>query len=149
MAIRHRNKVRNFLPCKNGHHARCDIGRSKDISYGNVLINHRPTRLIDHQGSDTQTLTPIELFDIKFRRCIPQNTRSASPTNISFISKDVVSIRSKKSKEQFNPFFEYVSNVSDDDDGGRSCDLDIDENELKDRSVASEDEFAEDELSLG
>ncbi|XP_022249130.1 uncharacterized protein LOC106465109 isoform X2 [Limulus polyphemus] len=146
---KHKKKVQNFLPCKSDHQNTCDIGSSNGVTYDDVLINHHPTRLPNHHGNDTQTLTPIELLDIKFGRYGDQHMAPVSHTNFSFTGKEAGSLRSNKSKEQFNPVYEEVSGNSDGKGGSRSCDSDIDDSEVEARTVASEDEFAEDELSLG
>ncbi|XP_022256407.1 uncharacterized protein LOC111089036 [Limulus polyphemus] len=99
-----------------------------------MIINHHPTRLPDQRGPSVQTLTPIELFDVKFGRYGRQHV---SHTNFSFSGKEADRLRSVKSKEQFNS------------GGLRTYDSDIDDSEIEPRTVASDDEFAEDELSLG
>lgn len=68
-----------------------------------------------------------------------------SNQNTSCSSTD--SIRSKESHENFHPVYEEVSGVSN-DKRGVSVDSDIDDTDIEPDSVASEDEFAEDELSL-
>lgn len=56
---------------------------------------------------------------------------------------------SKKKDRQFHPIYEEVSATSDENKGGgRSLDSDIEDSEVEGRTVASEDEFAEDELSV-
>lgn len=56
---------------------------------------------------------------------------------------------SKKKDHQFHPIYEEVSATSDENKaGGRSLDSDIEDSEVEGRTVASEDEFAEDELSV-
>ncbi|XP_076313939.1 uncharacterized protein LOC143226616 [Tachypleus tridentatus] len=131
---KHKRKVQNFLPCKSDHQTRCDVSRPDRVPYDDMLISHHPTRLPNQRGPLAQTLTPIELFDVKFGQYGRQHV---SQTNFSFSGREADSIRSAKNKEQFNS------------DGARTYDSDIDDSEIEPRTVASDDEFAEDELSLG
>lgn len=71
----------------------------------------------------------------------------SSNQNTSCSSTD--SMRSKDSREQFNPVYEEVSaGSSRRHKRGVSVDSDIDDTDVEPDSVVSEDEFAEDELSL-
>ncbi|KAH6924994.1 hypothetical protein HPB50_027065 [Hyalomma asiaticum] len=62
---RHKKKVQNFLPCKSPHQGvPCDLSAANGAAYSDILLNHHhPTRLPAHlvHGTDTHTLTPIEL----------------------------------------------------------------------------------------
>ncbi|XP_022250631.1 uncharacterized protein LOC111087631 [Limulus polyphemus] len=146
---RHKKKVQNFLPCKSEHQPPCDIPGSTGVPYDDVLINHHPTRIQSHLhgGSSNQTLTSFEqqLLDVRYRGYgAPQITHS----NFTFSNKEIGSVRSNKNKEHFNPIYEEVSGGSEDKGGSRSGDSDIDDSETEARVTGSEDEFAEDELSL-
>ncbi|XP_022241288.1 uncharacterized protein LOC111085710 isoform X2 [Limulus polyphemus] len=146
---KHKKKVQNFLPCKSDHQTRCDVGNSNGVTYNDVFINHHPIRLTNHRGLETQTLTPIELLDVKFDRYRHPHLISVNHTNFFFTGKKAGSMRSNRDKDLFNPVYEEISGNSDGKDGNQSCNSDIDDSEVEARTVASEDEFAEDELSLG
>ncbi|XP_054722667.1 uncharacterized protein LOC129232523 [Uloborus diversus] len=181
LPFRHKRKVQNFLPCKSHHQGRCDMGGASGITYDDVLINHHPTRLPNHLNPslnpDTNTLTPIELLDVKYGNYVQsqtdslnranfalQNAASNNCTNNTQPSAPVERPRQhhqqhhhrrhqgkggKKDQRQFHPIYEEVSGVSDGDmKGGRSYDSDIEDSEAEGRTVVSEDEFAEDELSV-
>lgn len=124
---KHKKKVQNFLPCKTEHQGHCDLaGGPNGVTYDDVLINHHPTRLPNHHG-----LTPIEvsmLLDVKY----------GPPSHLSGHLE-------QGGKDHFNPIYEEVS---EEKPGTRSYDSDIEDSEAEARTVASEDEFAEDELSL-
>ncbi|GFX17847.1 uncharacterized protein TNCV_2292951 [Trichonephila clavipes] len=174
----HKRKVQNFLPCKTHHQGRCDMGGSAGITYDDVLINHHPTRLPNHLNPDTNTLTPIELLDVKYGNYVQQHADPLTRTNFTMPNaanntgqqqqqQQVQPERTrqhrqhhsqnhhhrsghhKKKDHQFHPIYEEVSATSDDNKvGGRSYDSDIEDSEVEGRTVGSEDEFAEDELSV-
>ncbi|XP_022237196.1 uncharacterized protein LOC111084913 isoform X2 [Limulus polyphemus] len=144
---KHKRKVQNFLPSKSEHQPPCDIPSSNGVTYDDVLISHHPTRIPTHHhvGPNTQTLTPIELLDVKYGAF---SQPQFSHTNFTFSSKQMGSLRSNKSKEHFNPIYEEVSGGSEEKGDTRSGDSDIEDSETEARVIGSEDEFAEDELSL-
>ncbi|XP_076360316.1 uncharacterized protein LOC143252290 isoform X2 [Tachypleus tridentatus] len=141
---KHKKKVQNFLPCKSDHQPPCDIPGPTGVPYDDVLISHHPPRI--HGGSSNQTLTSFEqLLDVRYRGYgAPQLTHP----NFTFSNKEIGNVRSNKNKEHFNPIYEEVSGGSEDKGGSRSGDSDIDDSETEARITSSEDEFAEDELSL-
>ncbi|XP_076318352.1 uncharacterized protein LOC143229635 isoform X2 [Tachypleus tridentatus] len=144
---KHKRKVQNFLPCKSEHQPPCGIPSSNGVTYDDVLIGHHPTRIPTHHhvGLNTQTLTPIELLDVKYGGF---SQPQFSHTNFTFSSKQMGSLKSNKSKEHFNPIYEEVSGGSEEKGDARSGDSDIEDSETEARVIGSEDEFAEDELSL-
>lgn len=196
---KHKKKVQNFLPCKSPHQGvPCDLSAANGAAYSDILLNHHhPTRLPAHlvHGTDTHTLTPIELLDVKYgsygaphlapltqtnytfrpaslrpqdhpaqqrtpqpatlhhagsagRRSAPGT--SQRPSHKSSSSRTASSRRSHRgaNSEQFNPIYEEVSGRSKSRRGYRHHDSE-DSEEDEARSLGSEDEFAEDELSLG
>ncbi|CAL1286247.1 unnamed protein product [Larinioides sclopetarius] len=178
---KHKRKVQNFLPCKTHHQGRCDMGGSAGITYDDVLINHHPTRLPNHLNPslnpDTNTLTPIELLDVKYGNYVQQHADSLTRTNFTLPpgannatqqqqqQQQAPTQRTRqhrsnhsqknhhrgghhKKDHQFHPIYEEVSANSDDNKVGRSYDSDIEDSEVEGRTVGSEDEFAEDELSV-
>ncbi|XP_037523893.1 uncharacterized protein LOC119401275 [Rhipicephalus sanguineus] len=203
---KHKKKVQNFLPCKSPHQGGvpCDLSAANGAAYSDILLNHHhPTRLPAHlvHGTDTHTLTPIELLDVKYgsygaphlapltqtnytfrptslrpqdhsaqhrtpqhatlhghhagstgsgRRSAP-GTSQRSSHKASSNSRTASSRRSHRggNSEQFNPIYEEVSGRSKSRRGGYRHHDSEDSEEDEARSLGSEDEFAEDELSLG
>ncbi|XP_022246617.1 uncharacterized protein LOC111086756 isoform X2 [Limulus polyphemus] len=141
---KHKRKVQNFLPCKSEHQPSCDIPSSNGVTYDDVLISHHPTR-IPTVGPNSQNLTPIEFLDVKYGGYGPSQFSHA---NFAFSGKQMGSMIYNKSKENFNPIYEEVSGGSDGKVEHRSGDSDIEDSETEARIIGSEDEFAEDELSL-
>ncbi|XP_021002062.2 uncharacterized protein [Parasteatoda tepidariorum] len=80
---KHKRKVQNFLPCKTHHQGRCDMGGSAGITYDDVLINHHPTRLPNHLNPETNTLTPIELLDVKYGNYVQSHLDPLTRTNFT------------------------------------------------------------------
>ncbi|XP_076306285.1 uncharacterized protein LOC143222942 [Tachypleus tridentatus] len=146
---KHKKKIQNFLPCKSGHQTRCDVDNSNGVTYNDVLMNHHPVRLSNNRGLEAQTLTPIELLDVKFARYKYPHLVPVSHKKILFTSEKGRSMHSDKGKDLFSPVYEEICGASDGKDGSHSSNSDIDDSEVDARIVASEDEFAEDELSLG
>lgn len=150
---KHKKKVQNFLPCKTEPHQGHlgDMTGSNGVTYDDVLINHHPTRLPNHhRASDTRHgLTPIELLDVKCGSYGAPHLTSLGHSNFTFASPgEGKEPRSGKNKDHFNPIYEEVSGCSEEKPTSRSYDSDIEDSEAEARTVASEDEFAEDELSL-
>ncbi|KAG8186642.1 hypothetical protein JTE90_014718 [Oedothorax gibbosus] len=189
---KHKRKVQNFLPCKSHHQDRCDMGGASGITYDDVLINHHPTRLPNHLNPnlnpDANTLTPIELLDVKYGSYVQQHPDTLTRTNFTIPTGVVLNNargiqqqiqqhqaataaaaateqrqarrqnhnsrqnqHRKKKERPFHPIYEEVSGGGTSDEnrtGGRSYDSDIDDSEVEGRTVGSEDEFAEDELSV-
>lgn len=195
---KHKKKVQNFLPCKSQHQGPCDLSSANGGAYSDILLNHHhPTRLPNHlaHGTDTHTLTPIELLDVKYGSYGAPHLTPLTQTNYTFRptvrpqdhqqrppgttlhgqhtgrrSAPSTSQRThhhhhkpnsrtgttssrrshRASSEQFNPIYEEVTGRSKPRRGGYrhhdSEDSEVDEDA---RSLGSEDEFAEDELSLG
>lgn len=198
---KHKKKVQNFLPCKSPHQGvPCDLSAANGAAYSDILLNHHhPTRLPAHlvHGTDTHTLTPIELLDVKYgsygaphlapltqtnytfrpaslrdhpaqhrtpqhatvhghhagstgRRSAPGTSQRSSHKAPNSRTGTTSSRRSHRgaNSEQFNPIYEEVSGRSKSRRGYRHRDSE-DSEEDEARSLGSEDEFAEDELSLG
>ncbi|KAL1425583.1 hypothetical protein MTO96_019012 [Rhipicephalus appendiculatus] len=199
-----RKRFRTSCPARAPHQGvPCDLSAANGAAYSDILLNHHhPTRLPAHlvHGTDTHTLTPIELLDVKYgsygaphlapltqtnytfrpaslrpqdhpaqhrtpqhatlhghhagsagsgggRRSAPGTSQRSShkaPSN----SRTASSRRSHRGGEQFNPIYEEVSGRSKSRRGYRHHDSE-DSEEDEARSLGSEDEFAEDELSLG
>lgn len=138
---KHKKKVQHFLPCKDGHQGRCELSTSNGLTYDDMLINHHPTRLPN--SSNPHTLTPIELLDVKYSGFVPGHF---GHSNCTFGVKDISGSRGSRNRDHFNPIYEEVSGGSE--EKSRSYYSDIDDSEVDRRTVASEDEFAEDELSV-
>ncbi|KFM62381.1 hypothetical protein X975_13980, partial [Stegodyphus mimosarum] len=159
------------------------MGGTAGITYDDVLINHHPTRLPNHLNPnlnpDTNTLTPIELLDVKYGNYVQSHADPLTRTNFTIPTSANNTAQhqqapgerirqhrqhhggpqhhhrsghhhsNKKKDQQFHPIYEEVSATSDDNKpSGRSYDSDIEDSEVEGRTVASEDEFAEDELSV-
>lgn len=205
---KHKKKVQNFLPCKSPHQGvPCDLSAANGAAYSDILLNHHhPTRLPAHlvHGTDTHTLTPIELLDVKYgsygaphltpltqtnytfrpaslrpqdsqqirtpqgsatmhhvggaaasgRRSAPSTSQRAHHHHKASSSRTAPSRRSHRgggggNSEQFNPIYEEVSGRPKPRRGGYRHHDSEDSEEDEARSLGSEDEFAEDELSLG
>ncbi|XP_065300383.1 uncharacterized protein pxb isoform X2 [Dermacentor albipictus] len=203
---KHKKKVQNFLPCKSPHQGvPCDLSAANGAAYSDILLNHHhPTRLPAHlvHGTDTHTLTPIELLDVKYgsygaphlapltqtnytfrpaslrpqdhpqphrtpqhatlhghhagstgsgRRSAPGTSQRSSHKAPNSRTGTTSSRRSHRgaNSEQFNPIYEEVSGRSKSRRGGYRHHDSEDSEEDEARSLGSEDEFAEDELSLG
>lgn len=152
---KHKKKVQNFLPCKDDHQGRCDLAGSNGVTYDDVLINHHPTRLPPHHTvPDSQTLTPIELLEVKYDNFGPTHLIPLRQGNFyphhphPHHHHSEQRGRSKKSKDHFNPIYEEVSGGSEERADIRSYNSDVEDSEAEGRTMDSEDDFAEDELSL-
>ncbi|XP_075223653.1 putative Hedgehog signaling attenuator pxb [Lycorma delicatula] len=130
---KHKKKMQNFLPCKSSPQNRCDVTHGNGVIYED-LTNIRPRPL--PQPS-------MEMLDVKSRAGYPNNC------NYPVISHSPVFIcppprpEQYSSQDLYNPVYEELSNGS-----GERGESDA-ESEGVPQAPLSEDEFAEDELSLG
>lgn len=173
---KHKRRMRNFLPCKTSPQDRCDLGSGNSVLYED-LTNIRPRTLPNHCPPET-TVAPIELLDAKCNNyggaCLGSLGGNAvfirppkeGPPRYPRIS---LRARSDARREHCNPAYDEVSVASDckigesassstasedgdreeEDDEEDEDDDDDDDSPTATPTVASEDEFAEDELSLG
>ncbi|XP_023238479.1 uncharacterized protein LOC111637260 [Centruroides sculpturatus] len=144
---RHKKKVQNFLPCNHKPKDRCDLSGSNGVTYDDVLIHHHPTRLPPHGGPEMQSATPFELFDLKYDSYNSQMT-PLRQGDFPYPLQEVTCGRNKKTKDHFNPIYEEVSGGSDERADTHSYNSDMEDSEVERRTTDSEDDFAEDELSL-
>uniref|UniRef100_A0A1B6DNV5 Uncharacterized protein n=1 Tax=Clastoptera arizonana TaxID=38151 RepID=A0A1B6DNV5_9HEMI len=132
---KHKKKMQNLLPCKSSPQNRCDVAHGNGVIYED-LTNIRPRAL--PQSS-------MEMLDVKSHSGYPN---SCSYPVISHSHSPVFICPPPRpeqycSQDLYNPVYEELSNGSN----GRG-DSDA-ESEGAQLGHASEDEFAEDELSLG
>ncbi|XP_039283122.1 uncharacterized protein LOC111058344 isoform X2 [Nilaparvata lugens] len=129
---KHKKKM-SFLPCKSSPQNRCDVTHGNGVIYED-LTNIRPRTL--PQPS-------IEMLDVKSRAVYPNNCNypviSHSPV---FICPPPPRQEQYCSQDLYNPVYEELSNGS-----GERGESDAESEGHQAR--LSEDEFAEDELSLG
>lgn len=134
---KHKKKMQNFLPCKSSPQNHCDISHGNGVIYED-LTNIRPRPL--PQPS-------IEMLDVKGRSEV-----GFAPPSYPVISHSPVFIcpppprtlphHQYCSQDLYNPVYEELSNGS----GGRG--ESEGDSECGRQGIGSEDEFAEDELSL-
>lgn len=146
---KHKKKMQNFLPCKTSPQNHCDLAGGNSVLYED-LTNIRPRNLALHCVPE-QTLPPIEvgapsqlkLLDVKCSNYGGAGFTPMGNTIFIYPSCPIDTIPSDQSREHYNPAYEEVS---DGKSMGLESDMESDEEEGP--SVVSEDEFAEDELSL-
>ncbi|XP_046688040.1 uncharacterized protein LOC124373735 [Homalodisca vitripennis] len=132
---KHKKKMQNLLPCKSSPQNRCDVAHGNGVIYED-LTNIRPRAL--PQPS-------MEMLDVKSRGNYPKNcaypviSHSHSPVFICPPPRP----DQYNSQDLYNPVYEELSNGS-----GERGESDP-ESEGGPQATVSEDEFAEDELSLG
>uniref|UniRef100_T1J602 Uncharacterized protein n=1 Tax=Strigamia maritima TaxID=126957 RepID=T1J602_STRMM len=149
---KHKKKMQNFLPCKTSPQNHCVRSESPCVLYEDLTRFRRPP--LPNHCVPEQTMAPIEvgvpsqlkLLDVK---CSNYGGAGFTPMNnkiFIYPPKDTDTLKSSKSREHFNPAYEEVSAGSEKPNGcSQDSDLESDE---PPPSVMSEDEFAEDELSL-
>ncbi|XP_066998451.2 uncharacterized protein pxb [Anabrus simplex] len=118
---KHKRKMQNFLPCKTSPQNRCEVSNGNGVIYED-LTNIRPR---------TIPAPPIEMIDVKSAG-FPASVFICQPPRTEPYT----------SQELYNPVYEELSNGS-----GERGDSDP-ESEGGAPAPGSEDEFAEDELSL-
>ncbi|GFG30910.1 hypothetical protein Cfor_03227, partial [Coptotermes formosanus] len=135
----HKRKMQNFLPCKTSPQSRCDVSNGNGVIYED-LTNIRPRTLPNHCAPG-QTAPSIEMIDVKSGA----NYNSGFPVlgNPSVFICPPPRPDPYTSQDLYNPVYEELSNGSG--DRGESDP----DSEGAAPAPASEDEFAEDELSLG
>lgn len=140
LAWKHKKKMQNFLPCKSSPQNRCDVAHGNGVIYED-LANVRP-RVMQQPSS-------IEMLDVKSHH--NSYVISHSPVFIcaSAARPDSQYCPAPRqdhhycSQDLYNPVYEELSNGSV--DRGESDA----ESECVHELTRSDDEFAEDELSLG
>lgn len=138
---RHKKKVQNFLPCNHKPKDRRDLSGSNGVTYDDVLIHHHPTRLPPHGGgSEIRSTTPFELFDSKYDGYQAGRTTPLGRADFLYPVAET-----RKTNDHFNPIYEEVSGGSEE---RRSYNSEVEDSEAERRTTDSEDDFAEDELSL-
>uniref|UniRef100_A0A146M292 Uncharacterized protein n=2 Tax=Lygus hesperus TaxID=30085 RepID=A0A146M292_LYGHE len=136
LLCKHKKKMQSFLPCKSSPQNHCDVTHGNGVIYED-LTNIRPRPL--PQPS-------IEMLDVKGRCDVgyPPTTYpvlSHSPVFICPPPPRTMPHPRYCSQDLYNPVYEELSNVTG--RGGSEGD-----SEYGRHGVGSEDEFAEDELSL-
>ncbi|KAJ9583118.1 hypothetical protein L9F63_022532 [Diploptera punctata] len=136
---KHKRKMQNFLPCKTSPQNHCDVSNGNGVIYED-LTNIRPRTLPNHCVPG-QTAPSIEMIDVKSGA----NYNSGFPVlgNPSVFICPPPRPDPYTSQDLYNPVYEELSNGSG--DRGESDP----DSEGAVPAPASEDEFAEDELSLG
>ncbi|RZF43073.1 hypothetical protein LSTR_LSTR001251 [Laodelphax striatellus] len=131
---KHKKKM-SFLPCKSSPQNRCDVTHGGNGVIYEDLTNIRP-RVLPQPS--------MEMLDVKSRAVYPNNCNypviSHSPV---FICPPPPRQEQYCSQDLYNPVYEELSNGS-----GERGESDA-ESEGGQQARLSEDEFAEDELSLG
>ncbi|XP_074000175.1 putative Hedgehog signaling attenuator pxb isoform X2 [Rhodnius prolixus] len=139
LVCKHKKRMRNLIPCKSSPQSRCELTHSNGVIYED-LTNMRPRSL--PQSS-------IEMVDVKSRGGMVD--MGYARTNYPVLSHSPVFIcpppariplHQYSSQDLYNPVYEELSNES----GGRE--ESEGETESTHHCQGSEDEFAEDELSL-
>ncbi|XP_065167414.1 uncharacterized protein pxb isoform X3 [Atheta coriaria] len=127
---KHKRKVQNFLPCKTSPQNNCDGPNAPAVIYEDLMENTRPPHS-HHTGGRHIVAPSIEMIDVKnnihYPSGYPISTHPpvflcSSPGPDPYCSQDL-----------YNPVYEELSDA---------------DSELA-PAPHSEDEFAEDELSLG
>ncbi|KAK7793452.1 hypothetical protein R5R35_001179 [Gryllus longicercus] len=131
---KHKRKMQNFLPCKTSPQNRCDVSNGNGVIYED-LTNIRPRTLPNHCATG-QTAPSIEMIDVKG----PASAGYGGAGNI-FVCQAAPRAEPYASQDLYNPVYEELSNGS-----GERPDSEPESEAL---AGGSEDEFADEELSLG
>ncbi|XP_063232126.1 uncharacterized protein LOC134536304 [Bacillus rossius redtenbacheri] len=136
---KHKRKMQNFLPCKTSPQNRCDVSSGNGVIYED-LTNIRPRAMANHCAPG-QTAPSIEMIDVK--SCPNYSSGFSVINHPSVFICPPTRPDAYTSQDLYNPVYEELSNGS-----GERGDSEPDSEEPA-PGAASEDDFAEDELSLG
>ncbi|XP_059473328.1 uncharacterized protein LOC132195391 isoform X2 [Neocloeon triangulifer] len=142
---KHKRKMQNFLPCKNSPQNHCDVSGANAVIYEDLTSTHL-------RANHLPTVAPpsIEMMDVKQRSAVPlpvlQHYGAGFPPhllgNASVFICPPPRIDPYAEQELYNPVYEELSN------GSECRGSDSDQGDQGRVRTGSEDEFAEDELSL-
>ncbi|XP_065331493.1 uncharacterized protein pxb isoform X2 [Cloeon dipterum] len=142
---KHKRKMQNFLPCKNSPQNHCDVSGANAVIYEDLTSTHL-------RANHLPTVAPpsMEMMDVKHRSAAPlpvlQHYGAGYPPhllgNASVFICPPPRIDPYAEQELYNPVYEELSN------GSECRGSDSDQGEHGRVRTGSEDEFAEDELSL-
>ncbi|XP_066906848.1 uncharacterized protein pxb isoform X1 [Halyomorpha halys] len=135
---KHQKKMRNLLPCKSMPQNHCDMSHQNGVLYEDMMDIH------------TRSLTqgPIEMIDVKRNKAwlglgySPQMYPVVRQPPV-FICPPAVNQHQHFSQDFYNPIYEELSNSSE----NRRIESE-ETSEYDPRGQCSEDDFAEDELSV-
>ncbi|KAK9497172.1 hypothetical protein O3M35_004540 [Rhynocoris fuscipes] len=140
LLCKHKKRMRNLLPCKTSGQNHCELTHSNGIIYED-LTNIRPRTLPQPSIEMVDVKARATMIDISYTRSnFP--VLSHSPVFICPPPPSRIPLNPYSSQDLYNPVYEELSNGS----GGR--DESEGETESTHHCQGSEDDFAEDELSL-
>ncbi|XP_067143890.1 uncharacterized protein [Centruroides vittatus] len=123
---RHKKKVQNFLPTKTETSGRCELPNPNGVTYDDMIINHHPIRLPPQPGIDTSNLPPCQVLHVKYDRYGTTHLRQAFPFPQNGVSELPPSLNYDNVSNETRQLYSPTTR----------------------EPTCSEEEFAEDELSL-